>query len=397
MANLDSVLTEAERDRQRLQDSEGKLIELDDAAQADLDQMLESNLGLLDKKFADDQSTLLARLFGSGVNRSTIAGEAGGQLLGEQGLVQGQELSANAARRLGLRQFLTQEQRAAIEAQLDSAGQNASTLGGVLQSRISANAQIRSSEISADASRYGSDRQLEGTYAMASASRYGDDVRAAAQRFSASQSAGAQRFSALKQLEGIQYGSDKDFEREMARLRESMRQFDAGQDFDYYNTALGAELTREGLSQDAFQRQRDRDLERYGIDKGAYASSAAARNQRRSSTLGFLGTVAMAVGSAYAGGSDRNLKENIKHTQDYSDDLDDVLDLAPVSFAWDGRLHPRGQKDYGLIAQEVAKVIPEAVGSRHGFKTLDALTLIGKLVGAVKELESRVTELELEK
>jgi hypothetical protein len=64
----------------------------------------------LSQQFSDAQSQLLARLYGSGVQRSSIAGENIGRLLQQQGLVQQQQLSDAASREIALRQFLTQQQ-----------------------------------------------------------------------------------------------------------------------------------------------------------------------------------------------------------------------------------------------------------------------------------------------
>ena len=48
----------------------------------------------------------------------------------------------------------------------------------------------------------------------------------------------------------------------------------------------------------------------------------------------------------------------------------------------------------GLLADEVAKVIPQATGEARGTKTLDPMALIDVLIAANHELADRVEALE---
>ena len=64
---------------------------------------------------------------------------------------------------------------------------------------------------------------------------------------------------------------------------------------------------------------------------------------------------------------------------------------------WDWKPEYRG----GVIAQEVKKILPEAIGTTQingkPFMTVDYTKVTGLLVEAVKELADRVEELEKEK
>jgi len=65
--------------------------------------------------------------------------------------------------------------------------------------------------------------------------------------------------------------------------------------------------------------------------------------------------------------------------------LDLINKLKVVEFDW----KDTNQHDIGLIAEEVAKIIPEAVWFKDGrIEGLRPLTLIAVLVEAIKELQN---------
>ena len=97
---------------------------------------------------------------------------------------------------------------------------------------------------------------------------------------------------------------------------------------------------------------------------------------------------------AYGSPSDISLKENIKPM---SNSLDKVKKLQGVTFDWiqkkDSILDIK--EDYGFIAQDVKKVIPELVRKNsNGLLSMRHQGVIPMLVEAIKELEARVKELE---
>ena len=79
-------------------------------------------------------------------------------------------------------------------------------------------------------------------------------------------------------------------------------------------------------------------------------------------------------------------KENIHTVQNA---LDVVDNLRGVSFDW----KESGRSSYGVIAQELQKVLPELV---HGDnpKTVNYNGIIGVLIEAIKELKKEVEELK---
>lgn len=89
------------------------------------------------------------------------------------------------------------------------------------------------------------------------------------------------------------------------------------------------------------------------------------------------------------GMSDSRLKRNV---ETISGAMDLVRQMNGVRFVW----RKDGVRSLGLIAQEVQKIIPEAVTFNKDNKSYGVKygNLVGLLINAVKELEQRVVELE---
>jgi len=87
--------------------------------------------------------------------------------------------------------------------------------------------------------------------------------------------------------------------------------------------------------------------------------------------------------------SDRSLKTNIQDIY-YSTDIIDML--RPVTFNWIAS----GRKEYGFIAQDVEKILPEIVHDNNaGLKSISPLQLISVLTAAIKEQQQRINQLEI--
>ena len=74
-----------------------------------------------------------------------------------------------------------------------------------------------------------------------------------------------------------------------------------------------------------------------------------------------------------------------------------IAGLRGVTWEWreDAPDEARNQPGMGVIAQDVEKVFPELVETdAQGFKTVAYHGLIGPLIEAVKELDTRVRALE---
>jgi len=98
------------------------------------------------------------------------------------------------------------------------------------------------------------------------------------------------------------------------------------------------------------------------------------------------------ISNVYAGTSDIRLKQDIEPTDK---GLDAVMDLNPVSYRFISNAESE-KKSYGFIAQEIEKVIPDVVGTRHdGMKILNYNDLISVLTKAIQEQQTEIDELKL--
>ena len=109
------------------------LAQLDPETKAALDQMTQNTLTQLTEQFKQDQARQLASLFGNRVQQSSIATNAVGQLLENQGRVTSQALSDAAGRELGARQFVTDTQRANLATALQGLLGGADLQSGLIQ------------------------------------------------------------------------------------------------------------------------------------------------------------------------------------------------------------------------------------------------------------------------
>jgi len=82
--------------------------------------------------------------------------------------------------------------------------------------------------------------------------------------------------------------------------------------------------------------------------------------------------------------SDISLKENVKTLTNSAEIINDIL---PVSFNWKSN----GEKSYGVIAQDIEKIIPDIVNEKDdGTKTVSYSQLTAFLIGAIKEQQNEL-------
>ena len=87
--------------------------------------------------------------------------------------------------------------------------------------------------------------------------------------------------------------------------------------------------------------------------------------------------------------SDQRLKNNIKPS--ISDSLDKINQLAVRQFDWKSdNVH----EDFGLVAQEVEQILPNAVFKVGDYYQIKDSGLIPVLIGAVQKLSNKVNLLE---
>jgi len=98
--------------------------------------------------------------------------------------------------------------------------------------------------------------------------------------------------------------------------------------------------------------------------------------------------------------SDKTLKTNIENIPN---PMDKVKELNGVSYNWTEEAqkkynHLNDQKEIGVIAQEVEKVLPEMVTERDdGTKAVRYERMCGLLIECVKDLQRQVDELKKDK
>jgi len=139
-------------------------------------------------------------------------------------------------------------------------------------------------------------------------------------------------------------------------------------------------------------------VQAFGATKSAQiqaeAAKEAAQAQARGSMIGSAFGAIGSIGGALIGLSD----ERTKHTVERIDDaLATLRNLKPVTFYYkeDYSMSPE-RMHYGFIAQDYAKVMPDATyyDEELGKLCIDTSELIGLLVRSVQQLETRVARME---
>lgn len=109
-------------------------------------------------------------------------------------------------------------------------------------------------------------------------------------------------------------------------------------------------------------------------------------------TITTLGDI-YAVGDVIAfASSDKRLKENLTPI---SDPLDKIAQITGYEFDWSDKQKTHKGHDVGVVAQEVEQVLPEVVTDRDdGYKAVRYEKLVPLLIESIKQLTTRVAELE---
>lgn len=117
-----------------------------------------------------------------------------------------------------------------------------------------------------------------------------------------------------------------------------------------------------------------------------YGTNQGTSNTQSTQTQKQGGSIAGGIAGILAGlFSDERLKEDIKPIDKA---LDKIVALRPSRWKWKGS----EVEDSGIIAQDVAKVMPELIDGKDesGYLKVNYAGLIGTLVGAVKELKEEM-------
>jgi len=94
---------------------------------------------------------------------------------------------------------------------------------------------------------------------------------------------------------------------------------------------------------------------------------------------------------AYAS-SDKRFKDNLEVIQN---PIDKIHKLNGYTFDWNEKQDVYKGKDYGVVAQEVEKVMPEIVDTRFdGYKAVKYEKIVPLLIESIKELKAEIEELK---
>ena len=172
-----------------------------------------------------------------------------------------------------------------------------------------------------------------------------------------------------------------------------------------YQQAAGFGGMRGGLFQMAGQAQAPHAQQRQWQHQ-ANISSAQNRAGQQAGFMGGLGSLmgaGMQAYGTYAGmaalASSVRLKENIKTIDS---PIEKVMAIRGVEFDWKpivefNKNHELAGHDIGVIAEEVEKVMPEAIPMMEGYKHVEYYKIIPLLIEAIKSQQHEIKELKEKK
>ena len=150
------------------------------------------------------------------------------------------------------------------------------------------------------------------------------------------------------------------------------------------NSLIAGQLEAAGITADAAEE---------AAKLQAKAQEDAAKSQASGSKMGSVFSAIGSIGGALLM-SDRSTKENIVNIEDA---LSTLRQLKPVTYNYKEEYSSEFNRvHHGFIAQEYKEVVPDATyyDSNNGKYCIDTGDLIGLLVRAVQQLETKVTRLE---
>ena len=106
-----------------------------------------------------------------------------------------------------------------------------------------------------------------------------------------------------------------------------------------------------------------------------------------SSSLTFIPSTGTLSATVFNSLSDATLKDNV---EPISNALDVINKLSGVGFDW----KESGLHSYGVVAQNMEKVIPDLVGNINNMKTVNYDGIIAFLIEAIKELNNKLENKE---
>lgn len=152
-----------------------------------------------------------------------------------------------------------------------------------------------------------------------------------------------------------------------------------GAEVDYFNRLMQAQVQTSGASSPWFQAGQDFIASPTG-ETVAFPSSPWYQSSAAGAGIGAIASI--------IGKSDEVLKQNIEPYEGNALEVLKGINTKRFEFK-----STPGGKEVGVIAQEVEKVLPEAVSILAGKKFVNTLTLIAVVIKAINELQKKIGEL----
>ena len=150
-------------------------------------------------------------------------------------------------------------------------------------------------------------------------------------------------------------------------------------------TAVEGQVAAQGVQ--AFGATKSAQIQ---ADAAKEAAQAQAKGSMMGSAFGAIGS----IGGALIGLSDESTKHTVERIEDA---LATLRDLKPVTFYYKEEFSMLPERmHYGFIAQDYAKVMPDATyyDEELSKMCIDTSELIGLLVRSVQQLETRIARME---
>lgn len=136
-----------------------------------------------------------------------------------------------------------------------------------------------------------------------------------------------------------------------------------------------------------------------GPDKLDFTTGGTTRMELSSAGASVVGAIS-ATGNITGYSSDARLKKNVKNIEQ---PMDKLFRIGGYTFDWDGPkcfiagFHPDHPTEHGVLAQEVQKVVPDAVSPAAfdpEYLTVNYARLVPLLIECVKDLQNQIDELK---
>jgi hypothetical protein len=183
-----------------------------------------------------------------------------------------------------------------------------------------------------------------------------------------------------------------------AQNKQQTQQFNVGNNMDAQkanlsnaqnvaNTNVGIANQQQIANKSLAQQDFDNRYKKAGGSASSYSNYAQGLNQQGASTMGMLG----GIGGAAIAASDEKTKTNIQELKNPSDILDA---LTGYKYSYKKPEMFGEGKQIGVMAQDLEKVLPQAIQDINGVKMVDASKLSGPILTMLKDQHDRIKELE---